>query len=179
MQMQRNSELNDLVAVGVIPRTVGLEGLVGIEPSGFALGTLELPYTLYIGANEKECEEIVLEDLEERPNTYVGLFEGIDSIKSAETLKGKHIYITRAELPVLENDEYYHFELVGMMAVADNGVELGRVTHVHNFPSADTIEVSRKRGDALLVPLTKESVVSIDKDSRQITLYYVFVEELL
>jgi 16S rRNA processing protein RimM len=179
MQMQRNSELNDLVAVGVITRTVGLEGLVGIEPSGFALGTLELPYTLYIGVNEKECERIVLEDLEERPNMYVGLFEGVDSIESAETLKGKYIYILRTELPELENDEYYHFELVGMIARTDSGVELGNVTHVHNFPSADTIEISRKRGDALLVPLTRESVVCIDKVSRQITLNYVFVEELL
>ncbi len=177
--MQCNSELNDLVAVGVITRTVGLEGLVGIEPSGFALGTLELPYRLYIGVNEIECKEIVLEDLEERPNTYVGLFEGVDSIESAEALKGKHIYIIRADLPELEENEYYHFELVGMKAVTDNGIELGAVTHVHNFPSADTIEISRKRGDPLLVPLTKESVVSIEKDSRQITLNYIFVEELL
>ncbi|NLD94945.1 MAG: 16S rRNA processing protein RimM [Fibrobacter sp.] len=177
--MQRNSELNDLVAVGFITRTVGLEGLVGIEPSGFVLGTLELPYTLYIGVNEKECEEIVLEDLDERPNTFVGLFEGVDSIESAELLKGKHIYIAKADLPELEENEYYHFELVGMKVLTDNGIELGTVIHVHNFPSADTIEISRKRGDALLVPLTKESVVSIDKDSRQITLKYDFVEELL
>jgi len=178
--MQRSSESDELIAVGIISRTVGLDGLCGIEPAGFALETLDLPCKVLVGESEKQCSEITLDHLEVRPKNLVGLFAGVDSVDAAEVLKGKNIYIRKADLPELGEDEFYHFELLGMTVLTDTGSEpVGSVIAVHNFPSADTIEISRKRGDSLLIPLTGESVVRIDKDSRRIILNFAFVEELL
>jgi 16S rRNA processing protein RimM len=178
--MQKFSESDELIAVGRIIRSVGLDGLCLIEPSGSTLETLKLPCNLLVGFSDKKSDVMNLADLEIRPKNCAGRFTGVLDKDTADLLRGKNIYVSSALLPALDEDEYYHFELVGMAVLTDIGNEpIGKVIEVHNFPSADTIEIERKHGDPILVPLTNSSVVRVDKNSGCIILNYAFVEELL
>lgn len=178
--MQRSSESDELIAVGKITRSVGLDGLLGIEPSGATLEVLELPCSVLVGTGVKQCDTFTLSELEFRPKICVGRFDGVQDRDTADLLRGKNIYVSKALLPSLDENSFYHFELMGMAVYTDRGnEEIGKVIEVHNFPSADTIEISRKYGDPILVPLTSDSVVRIEKDNGRIILNYSFVEELL
>lgn len=178
--MQRFSESDELIAVGKILRAVGLEGFCSVEPFGFTLESLKMPCKVCIGIQENSSKDILLEELDFRPKNLVCRFQGILDKDSAESLRGNTIYVLKSELPSLGQDEYYHFELIGMKVYTDNSDEpIGTVSQVHNFPSADTIEIERSHRDSLLIPLTGESIIRIDKSLQCIIFKHSFVEELL
>lgn len=178
--MQRSSESDELIAVGKITRTVGLEGFCYVEPSGFTLETLDLPCKVYVGFQENDSSETILEEIDIRPKNLVCRFEGTNDKGTAEFFRGKTIFVKKSDLPPLEQDEFYHFELVGMAVYTDkNSESIGIISDVHNFPSADTVEVKRLHGETLLIPLIAESIISIEKESRRIIFRHSFVEELL
>jgi 16S rRNA processing protein RimM len=178
--MQRSSEHDEFITVGRITRTVGLEGFCTIDPLGTALQALIVPCKVRIGAQENDCELILLEELQSRPKNLVGRFEGLHDKDSADRLRGKNIYINKTDLPSLDQDEFYHFELIGMEAFTDERSDaIGIVSEVHNFPAADTVEIKPNYGDPFLIPLTGESIIRIEKDSRKIVFRHSFVEDLL
>lgn len=67
---------------------------------------------------------------------------GIADRNAAEALVGIDLYVDRAQLPAAGEGEFYHADLIGLMAVAPDGAEVGRVVAVHNFGAGDLIEVA-------------------------------------
>lgn len=178
--MQRSSEHDEFITVGRITRTVGLKGFCNIDPLGITLQALIVPCKVRVGAQENECELILLEELQSRSKNFLGRFEGLHDVDSADRLRGKNIYVKKSDLPSLDRDEFYHFELIGMEAFTDERSDaIGIVSEVHNFPAADTLEIKPNYGDPFLIPLTGESIVRIEKDSRRIIFKHSFVEDLL
>lgn len=178
--MQRFSESDELIAIGRISRAVGLEGFCAVEPLGFTLESLKTPCKVSIGIQEKNSTDIILEELYFRPKNLVCRFKGVLDKDLAESLRGNTIYVSKSELPLLGQDEYYHFELIGMKVYTDISDEpIGTVSEVHNFPSADTLEIERSHKDSVLIPLTVEAIIRIDKSYRSIIFRHSFVEELL
>jgi len=84
-------------------------------------------------------------------------FEGIAERTQAEDLKGKRLYVARAQLPPLEAGVYYQADLIGL-EVSAGEKRLGRVAQLVNFGGGDLVEVEKEGGDRLLVPLTGAKV---------------------
>lgn len=80
-------------------------------------------------------------------------FEGIDNRTRAEELKGKRLYVARAQLPPLEPGVYYQADLIGLEVIAGDQ-RLGRVAELVNFGGGDLLEVEKEGGHSLLVPFT-------------------------
>lgn len=88
---------------------------------------------------------------------------GVDTREAAEALRGTSLYINRARLPSLPDDEFYHADLIGLDAVDTGGEPLGKVTAIHNHGAGDIIEISPTRHkSALLLPFTKAIVPNVD-----------------
>lgn len=178
--MLQSSEPDEMIIIGRIMRAVGLDGLCAVEPLGYTLESIEPPCEVIIGDREDSSTSIILEEVEFRPKNLVCRFEGCDDKDKADLLRGKNIYIKQSELPLLEQDEFYHFELIGMNVYSDREDELiGVVSDVFNFPSADTLEVKRHSGETTLIPFINEAVVKVDKSSRCIIFRHSFIEDLL
>jgi 16S rRNA processing protein RimM len=67
---------------------------------------------------------------------------GITDRNAAEALAGTDLYVDRAQLPAAGEGEFYHADLIGLLALAPDGAEVGRVVAVHNFGAGDLIEVA-------------------------------------
>ncbi|MGB3379045.1 MAG: ribosome maturation factor RimM [Allopontixanthobacter sediminis] len=83
---------------------------------------------------------------------------------TAEKLRGTALTITRADFPELAEGEYYHADLLGLLATSETGEALGTVVQVLNFGAGDVIEVERppvdgKNGKRFMVPMNKEAVL--------------------
>lgn len=88
---------------------------------------------------------------------------GITTKEQADALKGVSLYVDRAALPSLPDDEYYHSDLIGLEVRDTGGVLLGRVDAVHNHGAGDLLEISGGgRKQALLVPFTLAVVPTVD-----------------
>jgi len=82
----------------------------------------------------------------------VARFEGITDRTAAEALRGSLVEIDRADLPPLEEGEYYHADLVGIGCVDREGRALGTVVAVENFGAGDLLEIEGDRGRRWLIP---------------------------
>lgn len=87
---------------------------------------------------------------------------GVGSREEAEALRGCELYVPRAALPELDEDEFYHADLLGLAAVDVQGRPLGRVSAVANHGAGDVIEIARPDGSALLLPFTRAAVPQVD-----------------
>jgi len=88
---------------------------------------------------------------------------GITTREAAEALRGTSLFVPRARLPSLPDDEFYHADLIGLVAFDTGGVPIGKVIAVHNHGAGDILELSSaSQKPALLLPFTKAIVPTID-----------------
>ena len=88
--------------------------------------------------------------------------QGIDDRRSAETLKGLRLYISRGALPEPKVGEFYHTDLMGLRVEDAEGKKLGVVCGVHNFGAGDLIEIEDAKGETALIPFTRNAVPVVD-----------------
>lgn len=94
-------------------------------------------------------------------------FDGIESREQAMGLRGA-LYIEEGEARTLEDDEFWHDDLVGCSVIV-GGDAVGTVTGVLSGPVQDLLQVDTQKGPRL-VPLVKEIVTAVDPASKQVTL---------
>jgi 16S rRNA processing protein RimM len=111
--------------------------------------------------------EVEIESVARHQARILLRLKGINNRNQAKELVGKYLSVTREELANLPDDTYFHFELIGMEVYSDQGVGLGRITEILNMPANDVwVIVGEKE---LLLPATKEFVVSVDREKRRVT----------
>lgn len=99
--------------------------------------------------------------------------EGIDDRNEAEALAGAEIWISTAQLPELEEGEYYWHQLEGLTVINADGEVLGDVGHLTETGANDVLVV-QPTGDSIdererLIPYVEDNVVSqVDLESRRI-----------
>ncbi len=87
---------------------------------------------------------------------------GVEDRNAAEALKGLSLYVPRGILPELEDDEFYHADLIGLAVALPGGRPLGRVRAMNNFGAGEMIEVETEDGKSVLIPFTRAAVPLID-----------------
>lgn len=110
---------------------------------------------------------------DERP---IVRLEGCASRGEAEALRGRPLLVERERAPALGEQEWWPEDLVGCRVV-DRDRAVGEVAAVSALPSCDVLEVARPGGGrALLVPLVRDAVRSVDVAARAIDVDLRFVE---
>lgn len=86
---------------------------------------------------------------------------GVETMTEAEQLVGARVRVNEADLPALPDGEFYWFQVVGLDAVTEGGMPLGRVTAIIETPAHD-IYVVRDGDRERLVPAVEEVVQRVD-----------------
>lgn len=96
-------------------------------------------------------------------NGFVARLNGIQTKEQADDLKGLRLYASRAVLPDLPDDEFYHADLIGIEVRDTGGNLLGTVRAVHDHGAGDLLEVHGLGLKAsVLLPFTKAAVPTVD-----------------
>lgn len=97
-------------------------------------------------------------------NVVIARLRGVSERDAAEKLNGAGLYIERARLPAIEDeDDFYHADLIGLEARLETGQIIGTVTAIPNYGAGDLIEVRALAGnDSFLYPFTRQVVPHID-----------------
>lgn len=94
---------------------------------------------------------------------------GITTKEQADALKGVSLFVDRARLPNLPDDEFYHSDLIGLEVRDTGGAEVGKVIAVHNHGAGDLLEINAPgRKQAMLLPFTMANVPTVDLTSGRI-----------
>jgi|GEM_PF-191655 len=93
---------------------------------------------------------------------WLARVEGVETRTDAEALAGTDLFVARADLPALEEEEYYHADLIGLVAELAGGEEAGRVRAVHDFGAGPLLELIDRNRRTLMVPFTRLAVPVVD-----------------
>jgi 16S rRNA processing protein RimM len=100
----------------------------------------------------------------------VARIAGVQSRDAAEALRNTDLFVPRARLPAIEEeDTFYHADLIGLAAVTAEGESVGTVSAVHNFGAGDIIEIAPTGGgQTLMLPFTQDAVPEVDLKAKRI-----------
>jgi 16S rRNA processing protein RimM len=82
----------------------------------------------------------------------IARFDAVADRGAAEALRGVLLEVDRSSLPPLEEDEYYHADLIGLSAVDKDETPIGTVVSVENYGAGDLLEIEDQSGRRSLVP---------------------------
>jgi 16S rRNA processing protein RimM len=94
--------------------------------------------------------------------------EGIHSPEEARAYTSREIAAARTDLPALAPGEFYWDDLVGCRVVTVGGVELGTVTHFHEFPANPVMAVKGAGRNEHWVPLVPRHLKEVDLAARRV-----------
>ncbi|MDT0507598.1 ribosome maturation factor RimM [Novosphingobium sp. MMS21-SN21R] len=88
----------------------------------------------------------------------IARFAEVADRTAAEKLRGTALTVPRSTLPPLGEGEYYHADLLGLLAVSTTGEELGECIAIDNFGAGDVLEIRKPDGKRFMVPMKVEAV---------------------
>ncbi|MBE3549719.1 MAG: 16S rRNA processing protein RimM [Brockia lithotrophica] len=151
--------------VGRIVAPHGIRGEVRVLPStDFPAERFRPGRTLYLAgpqASNPDASDLrPLEVVRARTSgaVYLLAFRGIGDRNAAEALRGRDLYVRRAERSALPEGTYYVDEVVGLRVLDEAGREIGVVSEVLPYAANDVWVVSRPGRPDLLLPFIAEVV---------------------
>jgi 16S rRNA processing protein RimM len=105
-------------------------------------------------------------DIRPAKNVVVVRFRQVSDRNAAEELNGTMLFVDRSALPPdLEDDQFYHADLIDLPVRDEEGDLLGHVSAFHDFGGGDIMEVTLGSGRTVLVPFNREAVPTVDIES--------------
>jgi 16S rRNA processing protein RimM len=107
---------------------------------------------------------IEVETLRPAKDFFVARIKGVADRDAAESLRNVELFVPRTRLPApVDDDEFYHADLIGLAVVDASGAPLGTVAALHNFGAGDIVEIRRAdANDTVMLPFTQAAVPEID-----------------
>jgi 16S rRNA processing protein RimM len=111
-----------------------------------------------------------IEALRPAKGHLVARLRGVSDRDAAERLAHLRLFVPRERLPPAGADEFYHVDLIGLVAVTADGTEVGTVVAVHDFGAGDILELRpRAGGTTIMLPFTDAFVPAVDVAAGRIT----------
>lgn len=148
----------------LIGRILGAQGLKGeVKLHSYAESAETFAPGRRIRATAADGSQRVLVVARGRPHgkSVVVAFEGVADRGRAEALTGCDLFIERAELPQLEEGNYYWADLIGLSVDAVDGSRLGRLDSIIATGGNDVYVVKQGKKE-ILVPALKSVIVAVD-----------------
>jgi 16S rRNA processing protein RimM len=161
------------IEVGRISRPHGVHGEVRValssdNPERFAPGV-----TLHArpgrrgvaGARLPEQVRLTIASVRGDDGFPIVAFEEIPDRDKAEAFGGYVLEVSGADLPELEEGEFYPFDLIGLEARDTSGAVLGRVTDALESPAHAILVVALDGGGEALVPFVMAAVPTVEPEA--------------
>ena len=187
---------DDLVELGRITGAYGIRGWVKVQPHAAGSSALLQARAWWLRrpsaplqSDSADTSPWLSRVLKSRTqgSTIVGSLEGYGDRTQAETLRGCTVWVSRADFPDTEEDEYYWVDLIGctlygeqdgqsvllglVEGVTDNGahavLRVKRQIQNENDERVDLLD-EKGRGIELLVPFVAAHVHTVDLKNRRL-----------
>jgi 16S rRNA processing protein RimM len=155
------------ISAGRVGRPHGLDG--GFYVTGARSRLLAVGVSVLVGDRRLTIERRGGTD--ERPILRLA---GIEDRDAVTALRGLEIEVSVEQAPTLGRGEWWAHQLEGCL-VADGEHEIGTVARLIELPSCEALEVRREQGEALLVPMVKDAIRSVDVETKRIEVDLAFL----
>ena len=170
--MRRNNsvDLSLFLLIAKIGKTRGLKGEFFLRSYAQNPETL-FSFKKFYALSTLAMEEVHFEFMRVSNSNIVAKLKSINEINEIKAYGQRDIFVLKSELPKLDDNEAYWFELEGMLVTNLEGQHLGHIQGVNNFGASDVLEIKplNKKIKNILIPFIKNRVIiSIDKSNNSI-----------
>ncbi len=159
----------DYVAVGIVERARGLRGQVKVKPLTDEPARFERLREVRVELVSGEARHLHIRAVTILGDSVYLRFDEIDNKDEADGLAGAYINIRYDEILPVENNTFYHFEVIGFEVVTSKGEYVGTVQKVMDLPANDVLMILGK-GREYLVPVIKDVIKKVDRNNAQIVI---------
>ena len=150
------------VVIGQVLGVRGYSGFVRIRILTALADRFEEGKYVYIGDRRYWISEV-----EYTTASHVMLrFLGINTIEDAQLLQGSWLTIPTDDGQHLEADNYFHYQMIGLIVETEDGEVLGSIENIIETGSNDVYVVSGASGE-ILVPAIGQVVKDIDLEANR------------
>jgi len=164
-------KIGDCFYLGYVQKTIGNKGELALKldvdsPSSY-LGLDAIG--IQILKNDKSCIPYFLlsSELLNSGNLRV-LLEGIEDANEAKSLIGKQLYLPLELLPSLVGNKFYFHEIIGFEVFDQQKGPIGKIKEVLEFSTSNLFAVEHSSGKEVLIPITDDSILEVDRDHQRI-----------
>jgi 16S rRNA processing protein RimM len=157
----------DLLEVGVVIGIHGLHGDFKVRP--LPTGHLALPgacKVYLINSEGLPVQHEAVRSSQHKQNVLLRL-SGLDDLAAVQPLLGVSVWMAKADLPELDDEQYYWSDLDGLEVVDQQQGVLGHVVGMFATPAHDILEVDGLAGE-ILIPAIEPFLVQVDRDKGQL-----------
>jgi len=152
--------MSDRICVGAIAGSFGVAGEVRIKSFCADPAAIANYAPLTTETNLKGFSVTIIRPVK---NGFAARLTGIETREQANALRGEKLFADRAMFPAPTEDEYYHADLIGLLALDTGGETLGTVKDVLNHGAADLLEIQAPgQSDTVLIPFTRDIVPTVN-----------------
>lgn len=166
----------NLVTIGKCIKPHGLKGEIRVKAITDFPERFEETTHVFAHANKDPVRPLTITATRPQSGGYLITFQGVDNIEKAEKLRGLFLAVREDELVELEDDEYWHWELVGLRAESPEGHHLGTLSEVIESPAHDLYVISAPGQVDHLVPAVHQYVPEIDIEAKKIVVILPMLE---
>lgn len=148
-----------LIPVGKVVADHGLGGAVKFKYYNEDTENL-FRYSLLVACKDGRQYELKPIYIRFRKGFFYLKFEGLENPEKVFFLINQELFVREEDLPPLDNDEYYDYQLIGLSVVSHNGTAIGKVTQVIHTGASDILAVKGK--EEILVPMVEGLIVRVD-----------------
>ena len=169
----------DKTIIGKVLKPQGIKGEVKVMPLTNDLDMLAGIKAVYIGgvgAGSADGEPAAVKHCSVRGGYAYILLAGIDTRNGAELLRGKELYISKADVR-LKKGAYYVKDVIGCQLLDSDGAVLGVIAQIENFGAAD-VYTAENEGRVFRFPFIKALKPKVNLESKTVTVDKKIFEEM-
>ena len=164
--MNNFAEKKDVVLIGKIVGIHGIKGTNKFKSYAESLSVFTPGRSLLMRDKLKREKSVEINWVKPHTRTPLISFKGVTNREQAQALIGGELFIEGSELPELNKDTYYWFELIGLEVYSTKEDYLGRITSI--FPTgSNDVYIVKNRENEILVPALESVVIDIDLDKKR------------
>ena len=142
---------DSLVVVGIILGSHGVYGELRVRVLSDVPHRFNQGETLYLASQPLR----ILSSSKGRSDNLILKLQGIDTPVAARALAGQELSCKADSAPDLPENEYFHYQLMGLQVITEEGERLGQVAEIIVTGSNDVYVVSGAEGEILLPALSQ------------------------
>jgi 16S rRNA processing protein RimM len=152
--------MTETVILAAIAGAHGIKGEVRLKLFAESLDSLAA-HKVFAASRGGETSTLTMMSMRPDKAGAIARFAEIADRTAAEGMRGMTLGVARDALPLLDDGEYYHTDLIGLPVVSTDGAAVGDVIAVENYGAGDILEIRKADGKTFMVPFNPQAVPDV------------------
>jgi 16S rRNA processing protein RimM len=150
------------LAVGRVVRPHGVRGALLVDPISEQLLSLQAGAEVRLGPDHSR---MIFLELRRHGGRWLLRLEGVETREAAELMRGQEIALPLEDVPPLPEGTFYHWQIIGLRVLSDDGQMLGTVSDIIETGANDVYVVRDEAGGELLLPAIASVILDVDLEA--------------